>query len=48
MEEGKKEAESRCNDLEERLVELEEIGTRLLKTEIRKLEQKVRVFHGSQ
>lgn len=41
MEEGKKDAEQRCSDLEERLIELEEIGTRLLKTEIRKLEQKV-------
>ena len=41
MEEGKKDAEEKCSELQERLVELEEIGTKLLKTEIRKLEQKV-------
>ena len=46
MEEGKKDAEQRCSDLEERLIELEEIGTRLLKSEIKKLEQKVRYFES--
>ena len=44
MEEGKKDAEQRCSDLEERMMELEEIGTKLLKSEIRKLEQKVSSF----
>ena len=41
LEEGKKDAEERCSDLEARLLELEEIGSKLLRSEIRKLEGKV-------
>ena len=44
LEEGKKDAEERCSDLEARLLELEEIGSKLLRTEIRKLEGKVCVI----